>query len=274
VRAAIAIVVLALLAVAAAPAAADTVQVGIIAPNAFVPPLVTAVAGDRVVWHNGTLLEHTVTGPDFDSGHIVPGGNYFHDVATPGTVRYVCTIHAFMVGDLNVVRVLLDGPARPVARNVPVALSGRVAAGVGAVTIEEDEGTGFHGVASAPVQDGQFHATVRPAAPALYRAVAGPDASPPVQVQVTDKAALRLTPAAPGLSVVAQPPIPGAQVALQLRLRERFGWWTVARRRLDRRGRASFPRPGRGGVRARVALLAPDGWTQLSVSRAIRLPRR
>jgi hypothetical protein len=31
--------------------------------------------------------------------------------------------------------------------------------------------------------------------------------------------------------------------------------------------------PDRPGVRARVTLVAPDGWTQLAVSRPIRLPR-
>jgi hypothetical protein len=70
--------------------------------------------------------------------------------------------------------------------------------------------------------------------------------------------------------VRAVPGDPGAIVALQLQLRERFGWWTVARRRLDKHSRATFKAPL--GARARVVLTLPDGWTPVVTSAALRLP--
>ena len=66
---------------------------------------------------------------------------------------------------------------------------------------------------------------------------------------------------------------PGATVVLQLKLRERFGWFPVAQRKLDRHSNALFPirRPGR---RARAVLVLPDGYTPVAMSNALRLPRR
>jgi hypothetical protein len=58
---------------------------------------------------------------------------------------------------------------------------------------------------------------------------------------------------------------------LQLDLRERFGWWPVARRRLDSSSSAVFRAPA--GARARVALTLPDGWTPVVTSAPTRLPR-
>ena len=54
------------------------------------------------------------------------------------------------------------------------------------------------------------------------------------------------------IDVRASPASPGTRVVLQLRLRERFGWWPVARARLDRRSRAQFT------VRGHAA--CPRGW--------------
>jgi hypothetical protein len=49
------------------------------------------------------------------------------------------------------------------------------------------------------------------------------------------------------------PAKPGALVGLQLHLRERFGWWTVDRARVDRHSRARFVLRRRRPVRARAA---------------------
>jgi hypothetical protein len=76
------------------------------------------------------------------------------------------------------------------------------------------------------------------------------------------------------VTAVADPAAPGARVVLQLKLRERFGWWPVARARLDRGSRARFRVRGNEGVPARVVLVGPDWATPLSQSRALRLPRR
>ncbi len=67
------------------------------------------------------------------------------------------------------------------------------------------------------------------------------------------------------------PPAHGATVVLQLRLRERFGWWPVERAETDHMGRASFRvRPPRR-VRARVVLTLADGATPLAVSPTLRI---
>jgi hypothetical protein len=94
-----------------------------------------------------------------------------------------------------------------------------------------------------------------------------------VQVQVTDLSQLELTRSRGRLGVHVDPVNPGARVSLQFKLRERFGWWTVARARLDARSSASFPirLRDRRRVRARVVLTQSDGWTPLAVSAAVRV---
>ena len=258
----------------AAPAHAETTTVSAI-DTAFVPPQVTVLAGDTVGWRNGALInQHTVTGAGFDSGPIQPGGGFFQEFTVPGAYPYICTIHP-MGGRVDVYRLLLTGPGRAVARGAATTLEGRAAAGVGALTIEQDTGTGFRPVTTTQAQGGEFRATVRPPASALYRAVSGSDASPPVRVEVSDRSDVAARVSGRRLRVHVDPLNPGAKVSLQLKLRERFGWWTVARARLDRRSDASFRVPGRERVRARVVLTRSDGWTPIAVSPAVRLrPRR
>jgi plastocyanin len=66
----------------------------------------------------------------------------------------------------------------------------------------------------------------------------------------------------------------GATVVLQLRLRDRFGWWPVRRARLDGASRARFSLRLRHAVRARVVLTASDGATPLARSVPLRLAPR
>jgi plastocyanin len=265
-------------ALTAVPARADTSTVSIM-DFAFTPPQLNVLAGDTVGWRNGAIFNHhTVTGAGFDSGPIVPGGGFFHDFTDPGPHLYACTIHPLMTGEVDVYRLLLTGPGHAVARGAATALTGRVAGGVGPVSIEEDTGAGFHPVGSAHVDAGILHATVRPKANANYRAVAGPDASAPVQVLVTDMSQFKLKKLGRRLHVHVDPVNPGARVSLQFKLRQRFGWWTVARARLDGRSSASFllRLRGRRSVKARVALTLSDGWTALALSEPVRVrePRR
>ena len=126
---------------------------------------------------------------------------------------------------------------------------------------------------------GHFKATVHPPANATYRAVAGPNVSPPVQVAVSDRTVIAVKGGGRGrsatLRVHVDPANPGAKVSLQLKLRERFGWWTVARARLDKRSDARFLNRRHKAVWARVVLTQSDGWTILAASTAVRLrPRR
>ena len=70
----------------------------------FVPAEVHVVVGQTVVWRNNSQLEHTVTGPNFDSGPIPPGGSFTQSFASPGTIEYHCTPHQSlgMVGKIVV----------------------------------------------------------------------------------------------------------------------------------------------------------------------------
>ena len=138
-------------ALAAAPARADTVTAGI-TDTAVTPSSLTVLAGDTVGWRNGSLvLQHTVTGNGFDSGPIQPGGGYFREFSEPGSFPYACTFHPIITGRVDVFRLLLGAPPRAVARGAATVLSGRAAAGIGGVTVEEETGTRFHAVARAQV---------------------------------------------------------------------------------------------------------------------------
>jgi plastocyanin len=260
---------------AAGPARADTTGVQIV-DSAYNPPRLVVLTGDTVGWHNSSLInEHTVTSTGFDSGPITPGGGYFHDFTSPGAYPYTCTIHPGMSGEVDVFGLLMKGPDRDVARGSATALTGRAAAGIGSITIDEDTGAGFHSVTTTQPAGGTFKAIVHPPASATYRAVAGSNASPPVPVQVSNRSDFAVKVSGRRLRVHIDPPNPGVKVSLQFKLRERFGWWTVARARLDNRSDVRFRIRRSKAVTARIVLTQSDGWTPLAVSGAVRIrPRR
>ena len=257
-----------------APAGADTSVVQIV-DTAYSPPRAVVLTGDTIGWRNSSFInQHTVTSGAFDSGPIVPGGGFFHDFTTPGAYVYACTIHPIMSGEVDVYGLLMVGPAQTVARGAATILTGRAAEGVAAITVEEDTGTGFHPVATAQPSGGSFKATVHPPANATYRAVAGTDSSPPVQVIVSDRSSVTVRPAGRRLHVHVDPLNAHARVSLQFKLRERFGWWTVARAHLDRKSNTRFTVPRRRSVWARVVLTQSDGWTPLAQSGPLRVRGR
>jgi hypothetical protein len=220
------------------------------------------VQGDTVHWTNDSVRVHTVTADDgsFDSGRLASGEGYSRTFATLGDAPYHCVIHPFITGDVSVHRLLLTAPAQPAASNRPFPLAGRAALPAGsAVTIEADRGGGFAPVASATVAaDGTFGAQIVPGQTASYRAVAGTDASPPVQLLVLDRSiAIRARRSARRRLVVqasVTPASPRATVVLQLFLPEHFGWWPVQRTTLGRASTARFALR----VRRRVAAGAAD----------------
>jgi plastocyanin len=247
--------------------------------TSFLPDAIDVLAGDTVAWHNDSVLRHTVTAADgsFGSAPLFGGDMYTHRFDSPGVVAYYCTVHPFMHGEVDVHRVLLDAPRAPGAPGAPYPLDGRAALPAGTtVAIERDAGAGFVPAGSATVgDDGAFTAQVRSAATASYRAVAGGEASPAVRLVIVDR---HVTARAPRRGLVVArvaPASPGATVVLQLHLRERFGWWPVARARVDRHSRARFvvKSPHRR-VRARVVLTLSDGATQLARSKTFRVRSR
>lgn len=268
-----ALVALAVLVPAGSAAAAD---LSVMAEfQSFAPTSLDALPGDTVMWMNHSGRRHTVTadGGQFDSGDLVDGGEFSQTFTSPGAYPYHCTVHRGMVGEVDVRRVTLSPlPPGLVRTGSRVEVEGRTANPDAAVHIEANTGSGFRGVATAtPSADGSWEARVTATQTARYRAVVGADVSETrrlivsvqrVQVHATGR----------GISVRVVPTAPYARVALELYLRNRFGWWPTVNKRLDYLSQTTFR--VRGPVRARVELLDRDGWTALAVSPAIRIRAR
>jgi plastocyanin len=245
---------------------------------AFGAPRIDVVAGDTVTWHNDSVRAHTVTAADgsWSSDRVGGSGTFSRQFGTEGTVTYYCQLHSFMRGEVDVHTVLLTRPRDPAAPGRPYLLAGRAALPPGTPVSIEADGTLAATTTVAP--DQTFRATVTPRTTTSFRAVAGEHTSPPVQVLVLDRNVVAHA-ARTGRHVTVDahvlPASPGATVVLQLRLRDRFGWWPVRRARLGRDSRARFRVAVSHAVRARVVLTASDGATPLARSATLRLrPQR
>ncbi|HEX5896164.1 MAG TPA: plastocyanin/azurin family copper-binding protein [Thermoleophilaceae bacterium] len=277
------------LALLAAPAQADSIIVSA-GTSSFDPGKLDVLVGDTVIWRNNSTKTHNVKAETagYNSGRFGPRTAVNHVFATAGVYPYVCTIHDGMTGDVGVYPLLLGGPRRPVQPGASVALHVRGPESAGEVTIEADTGSGYQPVAVAGppeggghdghVEPGTLHANVVATQTATYRAVSAAGASQQLRVEVSAGPALALAARSRAgravIDVRARPASPRTRVVLQLRLRERFGWWAVARARLDRRSRAQFTVRGHRGVPARVVSVGADWATVLSKSRVLKLTSR
>lgn len=270
---------LALLVLLAAPAAAraEDVQAGI-AFAAFQPADIQVLAGDTVTWINDSVRAHTVNADDssWSSPELVASGRFSQTFDTVGTVPYYCRLHSFMRGQVDVARLLLDAPAAPAASGRLYPLHGRTAlAAQTPLTIEADTGAGYRAVGSAQVAaDGSFSASVTPTDSGSYRVVAGADASPPVSLVVLNRTIRSWTLRRGGRVSIAADVAPssrGETVVLQMRLRERFGWWPVRTKHLDRFSHVRFVVNRRKAVSVRVVLTLRDGATPLAISPVMRV---
>jgi plastocyanin len=249
--------------------------------DAYAPPRVDVLVGDAVHWTNVSVRAHTVSADDgtWDSPRIEQDGSYERRFDAEGSAPYFCRLHVGMRGEVAAHTLLLGAPVHAAGPGLAFPLEGRAALASGStVTVEADPGTGFAPAGTATVgADGSFAASVTPTTTATYRAVAGDAVSPEVLLVVLDRRVAATATAAAGRrgTVVAAevaPASPGATVVVQLRLRERFGWWPVRRARLDAASRATFaPVRPRRRVPARVVLTLPDGATQLAVSPTFRV---
>jgi plastocyanin len=268
--------VLAATAALVAPAGSIAVEDGptvSMAYAAFQPPQLTALAGETVMWHNQSFRAHTVTADDgsFDSGDLASGATFAVTApAGPGMYMYHCRIHAGMTGELDVRRVILAPlPIAPVPAGQPVQLSGRTADPQSPVSIEADLGAGFHAVATAqPAADGSWKATVPAQTTGDFRAVSGLDISETRRLLVLDRR-VEIRATKHGVHVAVTPALPYGRLLLERRTRERFGWYPVARKRLDYLSRADFTisRP----ATVRVSIVDKDRWTSLATSPALHL---
>jgi plastocyanin len=245
---------------------------------AFAPVHVDVLAGDEVMWTNTSARAHTVGADDgsFDSERVAVGGTYERSFDAAGTYLYHCRLHPTMRGAVDAHTLLLDPQPETAAPGRSYPLPGRAALPAGtSVTIEGDSGGGFRDGGSATVgADGRFSATVAPAASTTYRAVHEGEASPPVDLLVLDhrvRARARRHGRAVVVSAAVSPVSHGQIVVLQLRLRERFGWWPVRRARLDHHSHARFVIHTRRRVAARVVLTRADAATELARSAVLRL---
>ena len=77
---------------------------------AFKPALVSVPKGGTVTWTNDDTVGHDVTktdgpGPDFksgDPGAMNAGDTFKQKFTTPGTIKYVCSVHPGMEGAIGV----------------------------------------------------------------------------------------------------------------------------------------------------------------------------
>lgn len=264
----------AVLAAATAPASAATPTVRA-ELAAFSPAQVDLLPGETVRWENVSPRVHTVTSDAglFGTGELLPGAVFAQRFDASGAFAYHCTLHPGMTGEVDVWRVLLDPlPTAVVPLGERVELAGRTTDRTGTVQIQRSLGGGaFATVASAvPAPDGSWRAAVTAQATADYRAVVGGDASRMRRLLVSARE-VRLRATRRGVAVTVTPSAPTARILLQADLRERFGWWPVARARLDYLSRASFR--VRRPARVRALLVAKDGWTPLATSRVVTLGR-
>jgi plastocyanin len=249
--------------------------------SAYAPTHTDLLIGDALRWSNDSVRAHTVAAESgaWSSPRVNSGESFSHRFDAAGSEPYYCTLHLFMRGVVDVHQVLLDRPTEPGAPGRPYVVRGRAALPAGStVAVEADAGSGFAAVANATVDaNGAFSTDVVPSTTTTYRAVTAQETSPPVQLLVLDR---KLTASADGrgrrvvIDTAVAPASPGATVVVQLRLAERFGWWPVARAKLDHHSRARVALRLGHRYRARVVLTLRDGATQLARSRTLRVGPR
>jgi plastocyanin len=73
---------------------------------AFAPLALTVKVGAKVTWTNDDADAHTVTsqgsGGPLNSAAMNTGDTFSYTFTTPGTYRYLCTIHPFMTATVTV----------------------------------------------------------------------------------------------------------------------------------------------------------------------------
>ena len=108
-----------------------------------------------------------------------------------------------------------------------------------------------------PAGDGSFTVTIRASRPETFTALTKGLASPAVHVLVAPK--VRAHKQGRNVVATAVPARPDARSALQVYVRERFMWRTVARAGLDSHSRVTFALPSRRG-HYRVVVRGGQGW--------------
>lgn len=243
--------------------------------SAYGPSQLDVLPGQTVRWSNVSTRTHTVTADDglFDSGDVPGGSDFSFTFSSVGTYRYHCTIHRGITGEIDVRRVTLGGlPTAAVPKGDPVEFDGVSAAPGKTISIQRRVGGRFTTVGRARAgANGRWTATLPAEATGDYRAVSGSDASETRRLLVSDRH-VAISATRNGLDVTVTPSAPYARLLVQEYLRDRFGWWPVARAQTDYLSQVHVH--VRRPARVRVVLVDRDGWTPLATSRSVRLPRR
>jgi plastocyanin len=273
--------VTALLVVLGGPAAAGAETTTITMPGRyFSPPRATMVAGDVVVFHNADLVTHDVriAGGAFESGPLGRFSGWPQRIEQPGGYPFVCTLHPFMSGNLDVLAATLAAAPEGALAGEPLTLSGRAAAGTARLGVEQSVTGGEWaavGGGVSPSPDGTFTATVPAVEGASYRITTPAGASPAVTPRVAARVELMLAVERGPRNVVVRvrtmPATTGFTATLELYSRWRFRWRATRHVRLDSRGSASFRLPASRRSFARVALSRTPGGPALVRSGVVKL---
>jgi plastocyanin len=265
-----------------APAAASAESTTISMPGRyFDPPRSTAVAGDLIVFRNDDLVTHDVriAGGVFGSGPMERFTTWSQRIDQPGGYPFVCTLHAFMSGNLDVLAATLAAPRAAVLAGEPLELSGRAPAGTARIGVERSLAGGAWtatDAGAAPAADGRFTATVPAAEGTSYRVTTPAGASPAVTPRVTARVDVHLAVERgrrhTTVDVHAMPAPKRFVATLELYSRWRYRWRSTRSARLDSHGAASFRLPASSRTFARVALRRERGGPALVRSGVVKLP--
>jgi plastocyanin len=261
------------------PAHAETATISM-PGKYFDPPRTTVVAGDLVVFRNTDLVSHDVrfAGGLFDSGVMPRFSSWSQRFDQPGAYPFVCTLHPFMSGNLDVAAATLTAAPDGVLAGEPLTLSGRAPEGTGAVTLERSVGGGewaATGVTAIPAGNGTFSARVPAAEGASYRVAtpAGPSQvlTPRVTARIDVHVAVHRAHRRTTVDVHAMPAPRGLVATLELYSRWHYRWRPHRTATLDSDGAAAFRLPASRRTYARVALKRKQGGPALVRSGVVKL---
>jgi plastocyanin len=271
--------ILGALAALALPAAARAETTTITMPGKhFDPPRSTIVAGDLVVFRNTDLVTHDVRIGGFDSGPLSRLATWSQRLDRPGGYPFICTLHAFMSGNLDVVAATLAAAPDGVLAGEPLTLTGRAPAGAARVGFERSVAGGPWtpvGAGATPAPDGTYRATVPAAEGASYRvttaAGAGQVVTPRVTARVDVHLAVHHGRRHTTVHVHTMPAATGFVATLELYARHRYRWRSHHGVKLGSRGSAAFRLPASRRAYARVTLRRRRGGPALVHSDVVKL---
>ena len=256
-------VIAAALALLGLPAAAAADATTITMPGKFFDPArSTSVAGDLVVFRNSDLVTHDVriAGGVFDSGPIARFMSWSQRIDQPGGYPFICTIHPFMSGNLDVLAATVATAPDGVLAGEPLTVSGRAPAGTRRVGVERSVSGGewVDVGAATPAPDGTYETSVPAVEGGSYRVTTPAGPSPPVTPRVTAHVDVHLqvhhARRHTFVRVHTMPAATGFVVTLERYARWHFRWRASRSAALDPRGRATFRLPAGARSFARVAL--------------------